>query len=60
MGKVSKLRYITRDEDLPVLKAGPISILMGANLRRPRTLQEDQTQKPDGDEDQVEHEEDKS
>jgi len=35
MGKVSKFREIRRHEDLPQLKVGPITILMGANLRAP-------------------------
>jgi hypothetical protein len=37
MGKVISRRVITRDEDLLQLKAGPISILTGKNLKTPST-----------------------
>jgi hypothetical protein len=33
MGKVISRRVITKDEDLLQLKAGPISILSGSNLK---------------------------
>ena len=33
MGKVISRKVITRDEDLRQIKAGPISILTGKNLR---------------------------
>ena len=37
MGKVISYRVITRDEDLLQLKAGPISILTGSNLKTSQT-----------------------
>ena len=33
MGKLLKLKEITREEDLPQIKGGSLSILLGANLR---------------------------
>ncbi len=43
MGKVILRRVITRDEDLLQLKAGPISILTGSNLKTSQTAS---SQKP--------------
>ena len=43
MGKVISYRVITKDEDLRQLKAGPISILTGSNLK---TSQTTSSQKP--------------
>ena len=34
MGKVIKRTYATRDDQLTQLKAGPISIVTGRNLRK--------------------------
>jgi len=43
MGKILKTTYVTRDDQLLQLKAGPISILTGANLR---SSTETSSQKP--------------
>ena len=34
MGKVISRTYVTRDDQLIQLKAGPISLVMGRNLRK--------------------------
>ena len=34
MGKVISRKVITKDEDLRQIKAGPITIITGANLRK--------------------------
>jgi len=44
MGKVILRRVITKDEDLRQIKAGPISILTGKNLKTPSTTS---SQKPE-------------
>ena len=35
MGGVTKVTLVTKQEQLSKIEAGPISIIMGANLRKP-------------------------
>jgi hypothetical protein len=39
MGKVSSIRWITKDEDLRQIKGGPISIVTGRNLKKQSTAE---------------------
>ena len=41
MGKVTSIRWIKRAEDLRQIKAGPITIITGANLRKKKPTKAD-------------------